>query len=134
MRRWIVVAVLTMSCALTARASYLLLPMDDKQANYLKAYGVTYWVIAQNVDAFWLLNYRGGSFALPNVKLIEKECLTRGVSFEVITDAEFERIKMEIANPEVNQEVMKLEKAPKIAVYSPELNEKGERIQPWDDA
>ncbi len=134
LRRWIVVAVLTMSCVLTARASYLLLPMDDKQANHLKAYGVTYWVIAQNVDAFWLLNYRGGSFALPNVKLIEKECLTRGVSFEVITDAEFERIKMEIANPEVNQEVMKLEKAPKIAVYSPELNEKGERIQPWDDA
>ncbi|MEO6190974.1 MAG: asparagine synthetase B, partial [Saprospiraceae bacterium] len=123
-----------LAATVTLQASYLLLPMDAKQSNHLKAYGITYWVIAQNVDAFWLLNYRGGSFALPNVKLIEKECLTRGVNFEVITDAEFERIKAEIGNPEVNQDVIKLEKAPKIAVYTPELNEKGERIQPWDDA
>ncbi len=120
--------------SLTLYASYLLLPMDLKQTNHLKAYGITYWVISQNVDAFWLLNYKGGSFALPYVKLIEKECLTRGVTFEIITDAEFERIKADIANPEINQDVIKLEKAPKIAVYTPELNEKGERIQPWDDA
>ncbi len=125
---------LAISFQLTLHASYLLLPMDLKQSNHLKAYGITYWVIAQNVDAYWLLNYRGGSFALPNVKLIEKECLTRGVSFEIITDAEFGRIQNEIANPEINQDVIKLEKAPKIAVYTPELNEKGERIQPWDDA
>ncbi|NOT36727.1 MAG: asparagine synthetase B [Saprospiraceae bacterium] len=121
-------------CSSTLQASYLLLPMDVKQANHLKAYGITYWVISQNVDAYWLLNYRGGSFALPNVSLIEKECLTRGVSYEVISDAEFNRIRAEIGNPEINQDVIKLEKAPKIAVYTPEVNEKGERIQPWDDA
>lgn len=118
----------------TANSSYILVPMDLKQANHLKAYGITYWVIDQNVEAYWLLNYRGGSFAFLNLKTLEKECKTRGVSFEIISDAEFDRIKSEIGNPEVNQELMKLEKAPKIAVYTPEFNSKGERIQPWDDA
>ncbi len=115
-------------------ASYILVPMDVKQTNHLKAYGITYWVIDQNVEAYWLLNYRGGSFAFLNLKTLEKECKTRGVSYEVISDAEFGRVKAEINNPEVNQEVMKLEKAPKVAVYTPEFNSKGERIQPWDDA
>ena len=118
----------------TAISSYILVPMDLKQANHLKAYGITYWVIDQNVEAYWLLNYRGGSFAFLNLKTLEKECKTRGVSFEIISDNEFDRIKSEIGNPEVNQELMKLEKAPKIAVYTPEFNNKGERIQPWDDA
>ncbi|MBK7359733.1 MAG: asparagine synthetase B [Saprospiraceae bacterium] len=117
-----------------AISSYILVPMDLKQANHLKAYGITYWVIDQNVEAYWLLNYRGGSFAFLNLKTLEKECKTRGVSFEIISDNEFDRIKAEIGNPEVNQELMKLEKAPKIAVYTPEFNNKGERIQPWDDA
>ncbi|MBL7820309.1 MAG: asparagine synthetase B [Saprospiraceae bacterium] len=118
----------------TAFSSYILVPMDLKQSNHLKAYGITYWVLEQNVEAYWLLNYRGGSFAFLNLKTLEKECKTRGVSFEIISDGEFDRIKAEIGNPEVNQEVMKLEKAPKIAVYTPEFNSKGERIQPWDDA
>ncbi len=120
--------------ATTLKASQLLIPMDLKQVNHLKAYGITYWVIAQNVDAFWLLNYRGGSFVIPNVALVEKECLTRGITYEVISDAEFNRIRSEISNPEINQDVIKLEKAPRVAVYTPEVNEKGERIQPWDDA
>ncbi len=115
-------------------ASFILLPMDLRQNDHLKAYGITYWVINQQVEAYWLLNYRGGSFVFPNTKSFEKECITRGVSYEVISAAEFLRIKDEIANPEVNQEVVKLEKAPKIAVYTPEYNERGERIQPWDDA
>lgn len=117
-----------------ANASYILLPMDAKQANHLKAYGITYWIIEQNVEAYWLLNYKGGSFAFLNLKIFEKECITRGVSYEIISDGEFERIKEEISNPEVNQEVIKLEKAPRVAVYTPEFNERGERIQPWDDA
>ncbi len=116
------------------RASMILIPMDEKQRNHLKAYGITYWVIDQQIDAYWLLNYRGGSFAFINTKVFEKECITRGVSFEIISNSEFDRIRSEIANPEVNEEVMKLEKAPKIAVYTPEFNERGERIQPWDDA
>jgi hypothetical protein len=108
--------------------------MDTRQTNHLKAYGIAYWVIDQNIDVYWLLNYRGGSFAFLNTKVFERECITRGVSFEIIPDSEFDRIRAEISNPEVNQEVMKLEKAPKIAVYTPEFNERGERIQPWDDA
>ena len=118
-----------------AHASYILLPMDENsQKNHLKAYGITYWVIEQGVETFWLLNYRGGSFAFVYAPTLEKECKTRGVSFEVIADAQFAAIREEILNPEVNMDVIKLEKAPKIAVYTPDKNEKGEAIQPWDDA
>ncbi len=119
----------------SAMASYILLPMDHKTQKYhLKSYGMTYWVINQSVEAYWLLNYRGGSFAFNHTSNLEKECKVRGVSYEVITNAEFVRIRSEISNPEVNQEAVKLEKAPKIAVYTPDFNDKGERIQPWDDA
>jgi hypothetical protein len=116
-------------------ASYILLPMDHKsQKNHLKAYGITYWVINQQVEAYWLLNYKGGSFAFNHTANFEKECKIRGVSYEVITNSEFIRIREEIANPEANMEAIKLQKAPKIAVYTPDYNEKGKRIQPWDDA
>lgn len=116
-------------------ASYMLIPMDHKtQKNHLKAYGITYWVINQGVEAYWLLNYRGGSFAFYHTAAFEKECKVRGVSYEVIPDGEFLRIRELIADPETNQEAIKLEKAPKIAVYTPDYNEKGSRIQPWDDA
>ena len=120
---------------LTSQASYMLLPMDAKsQKNHLKAYGIAYWVINQNVEAYWLLNYRGGSFAFPHSAKFEDECKIRNVSYEVITNGQFINIREEISNPELNQEVIKLEKAPKIAVYTPDFNVKGERIQPWDDA
>ena len=69
------------------KASYLLLPMDaESQRDHLKAYGITYWVLENQVESWWLLNYRGGSFAFPYNKAFEKECLTRGVSYEVISD------------------------------------------------
>ncbi len=117
------------------QASYILLPMDEKgQRDHLKAYGITYWVLEQGVEAYWLLNYRGGSFAFPYTPTFEKECKTRNVSFEVIADAQFAAIQNDILNPEINMDVIKLEKAPKIAVYTPDKNEKGETIQPWDDA
>ncbi len=117
------------------RATYMILPMDEvSQRNHLKAYGITYWVVSQGVEAYWLLNYKGGSFAFPYTTIFEKECKTRDVSFEIIADAQFAAIQNEIVNPEVNMDVIKLEKAPKIAVYTPEKNEKGEAIQPWDDA
>ena len=116
------------------KASVILLPMDDIQKNHLKAYGITYWILNQNIEAWWLLNYRGGSFAFAHTKTFEKECLTRGVTYEIIPDAQFENIKLEISNQEVNQEFVKLEVAPKVAVYTPDFNQYGERIQPWDDA
>lgn len=117
------------------QAAYLLIPMEyNKQTNHLKAYGITYWVINQGIEAYWLLNYRGGSFAFPHTKGLESECKIRGVSYQVISDAQWINIRNEISNPEVNQEAVKLEKAPKIAVYTPDFNPRGNRIQPWDDA
>lgn len=116
-------------------ASYILIPMDDEsQKNHLKAYGIAYKVLESGGEVYWLLNYRGGSFAFNSVPILEKECKVRDVSFQLITNGEFERIRLEIDDPEINMDVMKLEKAPKIAVYTPEFDEKGERIQPWDDA
>tara|TARA_R110002051_G_scaffold321123_2_gene407949 strand:- start:1961 stop:3223 length:1263 start_codon:yes stop_codon:yes gene_type:complete len=110
-------------------ASAILIPMDaESQKNHLKAYGVTYWILAKQQKVQWLLNYRGGSFLLPDGEDIRKECQIRGVSFEVLSDSEANSILANIASPSQNQEAVILEKAPKIAVYTP----KG--LQPWDDA
>ncbi|OXB25160.1 asparagine synthetase B [Flavobacterium tructae] len=113
----------------TAKASFILLPMDETtQQNHLKAYGITYWCLSRDYKASWLLNYRGGSFLLPDADEIRKECKIRGVSFEVLSDAEEASILNDISSPSQNMESVILEKAPKIAVYTP----KGK--QPWDDA
>ncbi|TDO68801.1 hypothetical protein EV143_11922 [Flavobacterium chryseum] len=115
--------------SLTAKASFILLPMDETtQQNHLKAYGITYWCLSKDYKASWLLNYRGGSFLLPDVEEIRKECKIRGVSFEVLSDSEETSILNEISSPSQNMESVILEKAPKIAVYTP----KGKK--PWDDA
>ena len=112
-----------------SKASFILLPMDENtQQNHLKAYGVTFWCLEKSYKASWLLNYRGGSFLLPDAIEIRKECQIRGVSFEVLTDSEETRILDEIASPSQNMETVILEKVPRIAVYTP----KGK--QPWDDA
>ncbi len=130
----VLMAILCGLWAHSAQASVMLLPMDAKQKDHLKAYGMTFWVLNQNSEAHWLLNYRGGSFAFSHSQKFEKECRTRGVSYEVIPDATFADIQNQIANPEANMDDIKLEVAPKIAVYTPSLNSKGERLQPWDDA
>jgi hypothetical protein len=111
-----------------AFSAQILIPMDDSQKNHLKAYGIAYWALKGELEIQWLINYRGGSFLIPNAKAVSNECLIRGVSYEVISDAQSNSILSDIANPEVNQDAIKLEKAPRIAVYSP----KGK--QPWDDA
>ena len=116
------------------RASVILIPMDLKQKEHLKAYGITYMVLAKGIEAHWLLNYRGGSFAFPHQLAFEKECKTRNVTFEVLSDAQFAGIQREISNPEVNMDDIKLEVAPKIAVYTPDVDTKGNKVQPWDDA
>ncbi|MBC7494175.1 MAG: asparagine synthetase B [Flavobacterium sp.] len=111
------------------RANFILLPMDEStQKNHLKAYGITYWCLNKNYKASWLLNYRGGSFLLPDAAEIRKECQIRNVSFELLTDAQTNQIVNEIASPSQNMQVVVLEKAPKIAVYTPPGK------QPWDDA
>ena len=110
------------------RAAYLLIPMDETQKNHLKAYGIAYWMLKHDVEVDWLLNYRGGSFMFQYSKPAENECVIRGVSFEVLADAQQSAILQAIADPQVNQENIKLHKAPKIAVYSPKNK------LPWDDA
>lgn len=100
-------------------ANSLLIPMDDAQSNHLKAYGIAYMTLKNNTEIDWLLNYRGGSFLAPYSSSLQKECLIRGVSFEVISDADVQALKQQIANPDVNMEVMRLHKAARIAVYSP---------------
>ena len=103
--------------------------MDAKtQKNHLKAYGITFWTLEKQQKVKWLLNYRGGSFLLPDFQEIQKECQIRGVSFEVISDTKAESILTEISSPSKNMEAVVLEKAPKIAVYTPYGK------QPWDDA
>lgn len=121
--------VLFLIFVIPARANFILLPMDDTtQKNHLKAYGITYWCLDKKYKASWLLNYRGGSFLLPDAPEIRKECQIRNVSFEILSDSEANQILDEIASPSQNMETVVLEKAPKIAVYTP----KGK--QPWDDA
>jgi hypothetical protein len=124
-----VIYILVILLSFSAKASFILLPMDETtQQNHLKAYGITYWCLDKNYKASWLLNYRGGSFLLPDAPEIRKECQIRGVSFEILSDSEEARILDEISSPSQNMETVILEKAPKIAVYTP----KGK--QPWDDA
>ena len=121
--------ILIILVSFSVRASFILLPMDETtQQNHLKAYGITYWCLDKKYKASWLLNYRGGSFLLPDAEEIRKECKIRGVSFEVLSDGETNTILNDISSPSQNMETVVLEKAPKIAVYTP----KGK--QPWDDA
>jgi hypothetical protein len=121
--------ILFLLLTIAAKANFILLPMDESaQKNHLKAYGITYWCLDKQYKASWLLNYRGGSFLLPDASEIRKECQIRGVSFEVLSDGETNNILAEIASPSQNMETVVLEKAPKVAVYSPPGK------QPWDDA
>ena len=112
----------------SSQAIYLLVPMDQQQKNHLKAYGIAYWTLEQAIEVKWLLNYRGGSFLIPYYKEIEDECLVRGVSVEKLADVQANSILADIARPEVNEDAVSMQKAPKIAVYSPPNK------QPWDDA
>ncbi|MCI0751178.1 MAG: asparagine synthetase B [Flammeovirgaceae bacterium] len=106
----------------------IFIPMDENQSNHLKAYGIAYWILRNNVEVDWLLNYRGGSFMCEYNPSIHNELVVRGVSFEVISSAQANQIITEISSPAVNYDIMRLEKYPKIAVYSPKT------AQPWDDA
>lgn len=126
--KYVLSIIITLCISTHLFGAYILIPMDDSQKNHLKAYGVAYWSLKGELEIQWLTNYRGGSFLIPSSKQVSTECTIRGVSFEIISDAQANGILSDIANPEVNQDAIKLEKAPKIAVYSPKTK------QPWDDA
>ncbi|MEZ5043118.1 MAG: asparagine synthetase B [Saprospiraceae bacterium] len=135
MSKYFFVALLLLVMASSVQAAYLLIPMDEtSQKDHLKAYGITYWVLENGAEAWWLLNYRGGSFAVKHNAIFEKECKTRGVSYEIIPDVQFNKILADLDSPDLNQAAMKLEVAPKIAVYTPEFTREGKKAQPWDDA
>jgi hypothetical protein len=124
----IIIVVSILIAYLPLCAGKLLIPMDESQTNHLKAYGMSYWILQNGLSIEWLLNYRGGSFLCDQADAIVKECAIRGISCQPIADVQAQQIYSEIADPEVNMERVKLEVAPKIAVYSP-----GGK-QPWDDA
>ena len=124
----LILVFLLCSIIFSAKAAYIFIPMDESQSNHLKAYGIAFYAIEREVKVNWLLNYQGGSFMIKYNKKIENECNIRGVSFNVIADVQSTQILQSISSPEVNQDVVRLEKAPKIAIYSPSNK------QPWDDA
>jgi hypothetical protein len=113
---------------LVASAQKILIPMDLKQTDHLKAYGIAYWALKKNIQVDWLLNYRGGSFMLDGVELVSTECRVRGVLFEEISGSQASQIVSEIGQEDNNMDIVRLEKAPRIAVYVPP------NFLPWDDA
>ena len=109
-----------------AGAQHLLLPMDEAQANHLKAYGVVFGALVENVRSEWLINYRGGAFLVPDLPSVRRAAALAGVSAESVDGAALATMRREIA--EGNMDAVPLERAPRIAVYTPPDS------PPWDDA
>lgn len=115
----VMIVLLLVFSSFVCRSNSILIPMDEAQRNHLKAYGIAFYILQQEIALDWLLNYRGGSFLVEFSKEIQQECLIRGVSFEVLSTAASHRILEEISSPAVNMNAVKLETAPRVAVYSP---------------
>jgi hypothetical protein len=126
MRCIIAATVLALFANAPASAQHLLVPMDRGQGNHLKAYGLTYWVLDSGRTAEWLLNYRAGAFLLPDDAEVRREAAMRGVTAEPLSPLQVADIRATIEDS--NMESIILEKAPKIAVYTPSNQ------NPWDDA
>jgi hypothetical protein len=114
--------------AVPATAQKILIPMDLKQTDHLKAYGIAYWALTKHIDVDWLLNYRGGSFMVDGLELVGAECRIRGVAFENVSGTQASQIYAEIQDENTNMDAVRLEQAPKIAIYVPP------NFLPWDDA
>jgi len=129
-RLWTVVSATLMMVVVLSPASleaqWLLVPMDGQQQNHLRAYGLTYWALQQDEKSEWLLNYRGGSFLLPDTPELRREAAVRGVSISTVAASAEARIRATIAGS--NMEAVPLERAPKVAIYTPPNS------TPWDDA
>jgi len=119
---------LTVAAVQAMAQAKLLIPMDMSQTDHLKAYGIAYWALTKNLNVDWLLNYRSGAFMLDYAEFAAAECRIRGVSFEAISGAQAASIYSEVQAEGNNMDVVRLEQAPKIAVYVPPT------FQPWDDA
>ena len=133
MKKPLLISMFLLFCLLTLspyriQGAKILIPMDETQKEHLKAYGITYWLLEKGGEGEWLLNYRGGSFMFNYLETLEKQCILREVTYEIVPDAVANSIYASISNPEVNMERLQLLKAPRIAVYSPP------QAKPWDDA
>lgn len=127
--RFLLLPILLLWHALSLQASQLYIPMDhDNQTNHLKAYGVAFKALEGGINVDWLLNYDGGAFAFPYTSSLEKILAARGVTYKVIPDAQYDAIIAQIADNDFNGDIIRLEKVPKIAVYTPKSK------LPWDDA
>ncbi len=122
----VLLALVGMGGAGSLDAQQLLVPMDDRQSNHLRAYGLTYWVLESGESAEWLLNYRGGSFLLPDREGVRREAALRGVYLEPLEGERIQEIRSVIASE--NMDAIPLESAPRIAIYTPP------NTPPWDDA
>jgi hypothetical protein len=131
-RRFAAAALAALSLLLAAPAGAdaqkLLIPMDLKQTDHLKAYGIAFWALLRGIEVDWLLNYRSGSFMIDGLDIVGAECRVRGVSFEEISGAEAASIYAGIQADDNNMDVVRLDKAPRIAVYVTP------NALPWDDA
>ncbi|MFI5251494.1 MAG: asparagine synthetase B [Bacteroidota bacterium] len=123
----VLVLISLMACS-GVYAGKILIPMDLKQTDHLKAYGIAYWALTKNIDVDWLLNYRGGSFMIDGLDIVSSECRIRGVMFEEEPGSQAAQIYADVQAENTNMDVVRLEKAPKIAVYVPK------NFLPWDDA
>jgi hypothetical protein len=119
---------LCLSLAAACAQGKLLIPMDLRQTDHLKAYGIAYWALTKGMEIDWLLNYRGGSFMLDGLEMVATECRVRGVTCEPVGAADAAGIYADVQRDDNNMDVVRLEKAPRIAVYVPP------GFKPWDDA
>lgn len=124
----VLVFILLLGASSASAQTKLLIPMDLEQTDHLKAYGIVFWSLQKGVEIDWLLNYRGGSFMGDYSDILAAECRIRGVQFEQIDGSAANSIYSLVQSEEKNMDVVRLEKAPRIAVYVPPGN------QPWDDA
>ncbi len=129
MRLKLFILLLLAGLAPAAWAGKLYIPMNaDDQTNHLKAYGIAFLALKAGMTVDWLLNYDGGAFAMDQNAELERTCKLRGVDYQGMANAQYDGILQKIADPDYNGDVIKLEKAPKIAVYTPKSK------LPWDDA
>jgi hypothetical protein len=124
----VLASMLCVALSLGTAQQKLLIPMDLTQADHLKAYGIAYWALTKNIEVDWLLNYRGGSFMMDAVDLVAAECRIRGVTFTALGGSAAAQIYSEVQQEDNNMDVIRLEKAPRVAVFVPP------GFQPWDDA
>jgi hypothetical protein len=127
--KFIAVCVMTVLFTLVVKTQeMMLIPMDLRQSDHLKAYGIAYFALERQIEVDWLLNYRGGSFLLQYYDVVAREARIRNVSFERISGSQAALIYSDVQNNDVNMDVVRCETPPKVAVYVPP------GFHPWDDA